>query len=86
LGGHLKAFSVPARASNVEFYFKSTQPVDPVSTLFLFKDIPLPCMELLKGAKIVGSLDCLVKFFKGRDEEFYLVAYWRDFVAVEIVN
>jgi hypothetical protein len=43
-------------------------------------------MELIKGARIVGSLDCLTEFLKSRDEEFYLIAYWRDVAAVEIVD
>jgi len=82
LKGGLSSFSVPKKPRGAHYHFDDESIVENVGTVFLFDDVPHPCMSFIPGAIIIGHESLLREALKGR--KFYPRAYWRDIAAVEI--
>lgn len=56
----------------------------PVGALIFFNDAPLDCatIEFVKGARIMGRIDGVKRFTKGR--KFFILNRWKDFVCMEL--
>ena len=76
----------PALPDNVHLRSPLITVPNPIGSLIVFHDMDIDCgtIEFVSGARIMGPVDCVRRFLKGR--KFFVLNRHKDFICMELAE